>query len=182
VGECRDVVDATVARFGRLDCLDNNIGTTIAGDVTQISLSNWRDIFALNVNAMMLMCKFAIPAMMAGGEGGAIVNISSLHSIRPQNSTVYSASKGAVNALTQSLAADHGAKGIILGPVYTPRVAPYITAEQRVARTAASLIGREGTGWDTGHLVRFLLSDQARYITGQNIRLDGGASIVGPRR
>ena len=129
--------------------------------VTQISLESWRSIFALNVDSMMLMCKYAIPAMIESGDGGAIVNIGSLRSIRPQNSTVYTVTKGAVNALTTSLAADHGPQGIrvngiILGPVFTPKIAAHTSPAQRQARVDASLIRREGTGWDTGQLVRFL--------------------------
>jgi NAD(P)-dependent dehydrogenase (short-subunit alcohol dehydrogenase family) len=185
--DCRAVVDATMNRYGRLDCLDNNAAASATGDVTEISLEDWRRIFAINVDSMMLMCKYAIPAMVESGDGGAIVNISSLRSIRPQNSTVYTVSKGAVNALTTTLAVDHGAQGIrangiILGPVFTPTVALGMPSELRGPRVDASLLKREGTGWDTGYLVRFLLSEQARYITGQNICLDGGVSIVGPKR
>ena len=183
---CRGAVDATVARYGRLDCLDNNVGRSAPGDVTQMPVEEWRRMFALNVDSMMMMCKYAIPAMAASG-GGAIVNIGSLRSIRPQKSTVYSVTKGAVIALTSTLAADHGAQGIranciILGPVFTPNINRNLTPERRALRTAASLIKREGTGWDTGHLVRFLLSDQSRFMTGQSVCLDGGASLIGPSR
>lgn len=184
--DCRDLVDATVQRYGRLDCLDNNVGRSAKGDVTEMSLEEWRGMFALNVDSMMLMCKYAIPAMAAGG-GGAIVNIGSLRSIRPLQSTVYTVTKGAVIALTASLAVDHGAQGIranciILGPVFTPAINRNLTPERRQLRTAATLIKREGSGWDTGQLVRFLLSDQAKFLTGQSICLDGGASLVGPAR
>ena len=183
---CRAVVEATVKRYGRLDCLDNNVGRSAPGDVVEMSLEQWRSMFALNVDSMMLMCKYAIPAMIASG-GGSIVNIGSLRSIRPQHSTVYSVTKGAVVALTSTLAADHGAKGIranciILGPVFTPNINRNLTPERRQLRAAASLMKREGTGWDTGQLVRFLLSDQSKFMTGQSICLDGGASIVGPSR
>lgn len=183
---CRAAVNATVARYGRLDCLDNNVGRSAPGDVTQMPVEEWRRMFALNVDSMMMMCKYAIPAMAASG-GGAIVNIGSLRSIRPQKSTVYSVTKGAVIALTSTLAADHGAQRIranciILGPVFTPNINRNLTPERRALRTAASLIKVEGTGWDTGHLVRFLLSDQSRFMTGQSICLDGGASLIGPSR
>ena len=83
---CRGAVDATLKRYGRLDCLDNNVGRSAPGDVTAMSLEEWRSMFALNVDSMMLMCKYAIPAMIANG-GGAIVNIGpcavSVHNIRP---------------------------------------------------------------------------------------------------
>ncbi|HET7157717.1 MAG TPA: SDR family NAD(P)-dependent oxidoreductase, partial [Burkholderiales bacterium] len=78
--QCRGVVDATVERYGRLDCLDNNVGRSAPGDVTEMPLEQWRSMFALNVDSMMLMCKYAIPAMIASG-GGSIVNIGSLRSI-----------------------------------------------------------------------------------------------------
>ena len=183
---CRGAVDATLQRYGRLDCLDNNVGRSAPGDVTEMSLEQWRSMFALNVDSMMLMCKYAIPAMIAGG-GGTIVNIGSLRSIRPLHSTVYSVTKGAVIALTSTLAVDHGPQGIranciILGPVFTPNINRNLTPERRQLRTAATLITREGTGWDTGQLARFLLSDQSKFLTGQSICLDGGASMVGPSR
>ena len=184
--DCRGAVDATVQRYGRLDCLDNNVGRSAPGDVTQMSLEEWRSMFALNVDSMMLMSKYAIPAMIAGG-GGSIVNIGSLRSIRPLKSTVYTVTKGAVIALTSTLAVDHGPQGIranciILGPVFTPNINRNLTAERRRLRTEATLMKREGTGWDTGQLVRFFLSDQAKFLTGQSICLDGGASLVGPAR
>jgi len=185
--DCRGVVEATMERYGRLDCLDNNVGRGGQGDVTEISLEEWRSYFALNVDSMMLMSKYAIPAMVSSGDGGAIVNIGSLRSIRPLHSTVYTVTKGAVIALTSTLAVDHGPQGIranciILGPVFTPAVNRNLTPERRQMRTEATLIKREGTGWDTGQLTRFLLSDQSRFLTGQSICLDGGASIVGPAR
>jgi len=110
--DCRGVVEATMQRYGRLDCLDNNVGRSAPGDVTVMSLEEWRSMFALNVDSMMLMCKYAIPAMVASGDGGSIVNIGSLRSIRPLKSTVYTVTKGAVIALTSTLAVDHGAQGI----------------------------------------------------------------------
>ena len=185
--ECRGVVEATMERYGRLDCLDNNVGRNAPGDVTEISVEKWREIFALNVDSMMMMSKYAIPAMIASGGGGAIVNIGSLRSIRPQKSTVYTVTKGAVIALTATLAVDHGPQGIranciILGPVFTPNINRNLTPERRKARAQASLMKQEGTGWDTGQLVRFLLSDQSKFMTGQSICLDGGASLVGPSR
>ncbi len=184
--DCRGVVETTVQRYGRLDCLDNNVGRSAPGDVTEMGLEQWRSMFALNVDSMMLMSKYAIPAMIAGG-GGSIVNIGSLRSIRPLHSTVYSVTKGAVIALTSTLAVDHGAQGIranciVLGPVFTPNINRNLTPERRAMRAAASLMKREGTGWDTGQLARFLLSDQSKFLTGQSICLDGGASMVGPAR
>lgn len=71
---------------------------------------------------------------------------------------------------------------IIIGPVYTPALAKKVTPENRRKRIDITLIKREGSGWDTGQLVRFLLSDQARFLTGQSICLDGGISTIAPSR
>ena len=184
---CRSSVEAAMDVYGRLDGLDNNVGIGVAGSVVDLDIDTWRSIFASNVDSIMMLCKYAVPAMIKSGEGGAIVNISSLRSIRPLSVTAYSVTKGAVNALTTSLAVDHGAdgiraNGIILGPVYTPNLAERLTPELRQKRVEASVTKIEGSGWDTGQLVRFLMSDQSRYMTGQNICLDGGASIMGPSR
>jgi NAD(P)-dependent dehydrogenase (short-subunit alcohol dehydrogenase family) len=185
--DCRGIVEATMERYGRLDGLDNNVGIGVPGNVVDIDLEAWRSMFAANVDSIMWMCKYAIPVMIKSGNGGAIVNIGSLRSIRPLNSFGYTVTKGAMIPLTQSLAVDHGADGIranciILGPVYTPLVSRHMTPQTRQKRVDASLMKREGTGWDTGYLVRFLLSKQSSFMTGQSICLDGGASIIGPTR
>src|SRR5439155_450317 len=110
----------------------------------------------------------AIPAMKRA-SGGAIVNVSSISALRPRGLTVYSVSKGAVIALTRAMAVDHGPDGIRVncvapGPVYTPMVYQKgMSAAARDQRRKASVLGIEGTGWDIGHAVRFLLSDLARY-------------------
>ncbi len=184
---CQGVVEACMDLYGRVDCLDNNVATGALGSVLEIELETWREVFEVNVHGMMLMCKYAIAAMIKGGEGGSIVNIGSLSAIRPAGVTSYTVSKGAAMALTTSLAYDHGPDGIranciILGPVYTPRVASRMKPEVRDARRDASLLRREGTGWDSAQLVRFLCSKQSNWMTGQSICLDGGASIVGPSR
>ena len=174
--------------LGRLDCLDNNVGIGSKGSVVEETEENWARVMQVNVNAMFLTCKHAIPAMMRSGDGGAIVNISSISALRPRGLTAYSVSKGAVIALTQAMAVDHGPDGIrancvFPGPVYTPMVyAKGMTDIARETRRKASVLGREGTGWDIGAAVRFLLSDQARFITGQVLGVDGGATLVGPSR
>ena len=137
---------------------------------------------------MFLTCKHAIPAMIHTTGGGSIVNISSISALRPRGLTAYSVSKGAVIALTKAMAVDHGPDGIRVncvfpGPVYTPMVYTKGMSDQaRDTRRNASVLGREGNGWDIGAAVRFLLSEQSRYITGQILGVDGGATLVGPSR
>jgi NAD(P)-dependent dehydrogenase (short-subunit alcohol dehydrogenase family) len=186
--QCAAMVEDAVSRWGRLDCLDNNVGIGSQGSVVDETEENWARVMRVNVDSMFLTCKHAIPAMIRTAGGGSIVNISSISALRPRGLTVYTVSKGAVIALTKAVAVDHGPEGIRVnciapGPVYTPMVyARGMTEDARDKRRRASVLKREGTGWDIGSAARFLLSDQARYITGQTLVVDGGATLVGPSR
>jgi NAD(P)-dependent dehydrogenase (short-subunit alcohol dehydrogenase family) len=186
--QCAAMVQDAVSRWGQLDCLDNNVGISSKGSVIEETEENWARVMHVNVDSMFLACKHAIPAMINTAGGGSIVNISSISALRPRGLTVYTASKGAVIALTKAIAVDHGAQGIRAnciapGPVYTPMVYAHgMTDQARDTRRQASVLKREGTGWDIGSAARFLLSDQARYITGQTLVVDGGATLVGPSR
>jgi NAD(P)-dependent dehydrogenase (short-subunit alcohol dehydrogenase family) len=185
--QCRAMVDEAVRRWGRLDILDNNVGIGGRGSVVEMDEAQWDRMMTVNVKSMMLAGKHAIPAMVRGG-GGAIVNISSISALRPRGLTAYSASKGAVIALTRAMAIDHAAQNVRVnciapGPVYTPMVyAGGMSAELRDQRRRASPLGIEGTGWDIGHAALFLVSDEARYITGVVLPVDGGVTIASPSR
>ena len=185
--DCKGMVEATVQRYGRLDLLDNNIGIGSRGTVVDESEENWRRVMQVNVETMFLAAKHAIPAMRKAG-GGAIVNVSSISAIRPRGLTVYTVSKSAVIGLTKAMAVDHGKEGIRVncvapGPVYTPMVyGRGMSPAARETRKNASALRVEGTGWDIGSAVRFLLSEQARYITGQVLVVDGGTSLTAPER
>jgi NAD(P)-dependent dehydrogenase (short-subunit alcohol dehydrogenase family) len=186
--QCRAMVDAALARFGRLDLLDNNVGIASKGSVVDEDPRRWREVMQVNVESMFLASKHAIPAMIKTAKAGAIVNVASIAALRPRGMTAYSTSKGAVIALTQAMAVDHGREGIRVncvapGPVYTPMVAAEgMSQAARERRLEASVLGIEGNGWDVGYAVRFLLSDQARFITGQTLVVDGGVTLVGRPR
>ena len=181
--DCRAMVDAAVGRWGRLDILQNNVGIGGAGRVPDVDEEAWERVMRVNVTSMMLAAKHAIPAMVASG-GGAIVNISSIAALRPRGLTPYATSKGAVEALTRGLAADHARDGIRVnciepGPVFTPMVyAAGMSDEVRERRRKASPLGIEGTGWDIGYASLFLVSDEARYITGVVLPVDGGVLLT----
>jgi NAD(P)-dependent dehydrogenase (short-subunit alcohol dehydrogenase family) len=185
--DCQRVVEHTVQRYGTIDILHNNVGIGASGSVVETDAEFWDEVMRVNVKSMMLMSKHVIPVMAANG-GGAIVNISSVASIRPRGLTPYSTSKGAVNALTMAMAVDHAAQGIrvnciLPGPVFTPMVASGgLTAEQRAIRARASPLGTEGTGWDVGWAAVFLASPEARWVTGQLLCVDGGMTLIGPSR
>jgi len=186
--DCKRLVDATVERWGRLDFLDNNVGIGSRGSVVDERPEDYRRVMQVNVETMFLLSKHAIPAMIRTAGGGAIVNISSISALRPRGLTTYSTSKAAVIGLTQAMAVDHGRDHIRVncicpGPMYTPMVyARGMSDRARVQRANASVLKVEGTGWDIGHAVKFLLSDHARYITGQVLVVDGGVTLQAPER
>ena len=185
--QCRELVAAALTQFGRLDLLDNNVGIASTGSVVQEDPERWRRLMQVNVDSMFLVSRHAIPAMINTAGAGAIVNVASIAALRPRGMTAYSTSKGAVIALTRAMAVDHGADGIRVncvapGPVYTPMVLPGMTPAARERRRQASVLGIEGTGWDIGCAVRFLLSSHARYITGHTLVVDGGTTLLGPPR
>jgi NAD(P)-dependent dehydrogenase (short-subunit alcohol dehydrogenase family) len=184
--DCAAIVQTALDRFGRLDLLDNNVGIGSRGTVIDETEESWRRVMQVNVDSMFLMSKHAIPALRRAG-GGAIVNVSSISALRPRGLTVYSVSKGAVIALTRAMAVDHGARDSRNcggpRPVYTPMVYQRgMSPSARDRRRHASALGIEGTGWDIGHAVRFLLSSHARYITGHTLVVDGGTTLSAPER
>ena len=181
--QCKKVVDFALKNWGRLDILDNNIGIDSKLSVVDETEEHWDRVMDVNIKPMFLMSKYAIPAMINSGDGGSIVNISSISATRPKGLTVYSASKGAVVSLSQAMAVDHGRDGIrvnciLPGPVYTPMVySSGMTEDHRSLRQNASLIQVEGEGWDVGKAVVYLSSNWARYVTGHLMVVDGGCSL-----
>jgi NAD(P)-dependent dehydrogenase (short-subunit alcohol dehydrogenase family) len=186
--QAQGAVDAALARYGRLDFLDNNVGIGSRGSVVDETPDNWRRLMQVNVETMFLVAKHAIPAMVKTAGRGAIVNISSISALRPRGLTAYTTTKAAIIGLTRAMAVDHAKEGIRVncvapGPVYTPMVYGRGMSEQaRAQRRRASALGIEGTGWDIGCAVRFLLSDHARYITGHTLVVDGGVTLQAPER
>ena len=173
--DCKAMVAAAMSQFGRVGSNASVVGET---------QSQWERVMQVNVEVMFLTSKYAIPAMIESGEGGAIVNISSISALRPRGLTAYSASKGAVIAMNRAMAVDHASDGIRVnciapGSVYTPMVyAGGMSEEARETRRLASLLEIEGEGWDIGHAVVFLCSDWARYITGHTLVVDGGTTLT----
>lgn len=182
--DCRAAVDAALDRYGRLDILDNNVGIVVKESVVDVTEEDWDRIMAVNAKSMMLMSKYAVPAM-AGAGGGSIINISTINVRAPNASTPYAASKSAVEALTRGMAVDHGPQGVRVnciapGPLYTPRAAQgRLDEDLRERRRLASPLEREGTAWDIAWAAVFLASEEARYITGVVLPVDGGVSVRG---
>jgi NAD(P)-dependent dehydrogenase (short-subunit alcohol dehydrogenase family) len=179
---CRAAVDEAVRHWGRVDILVNNVGIGgPAGTAVELDLAEWDSAMRVNVTSMMLMARFAIPEMRKLGRG-AIVNIASVAGLLGGTpSLLYPTSKGAVVNMTRAMAAHHGAEGIRVncvapGMVYTPMVAGRMTPEMRDVRRRRSLLQTEGSGWDVGHAVAYLASDEARWVTGTILPVDAGTT------
>lgn len=188
--QAASITTTCLSTFDTIDVLHNNVGIGAGdGGVTTLELETWNRIYEVNVTGMFLTCKHAIPAMRASG-GGAIVNISSVAAIASAGIAAYKTSKAAVNALTQHLAAANFKHNIRVncimpGLMDTPMaVGGYARArgadpdEIRAGRNRmVPFGGQQGTGWDTAYAALFLASDEARFITGVLLPVDGGAAI-----
>ena len=188
--DCEAMVQTAVERYGRLDILHNNVGIGGSGTVVEVSEEDWDRVMTVNLKSMMLTSKFAIPQMVSSGDGGSIVNISSISAVRPRGLTAYSVSKGGVIALTQAMAIDHAPDGIRVncimpGLMNTPMAIESwvevmdISREELIARrdSQVPLGGKMGTAWDVAHAALFLASDEAKYITGIELVVDGGLTL-----
>ena len=185
------MVEACLARFGRIDILVNNVGRSEPGGPVELSVETWDAQMDVNVKSAFLTCKAVLPIMERQGAG-SVVNISSVAGLRyvgkPQ--VGYAAGKAALMQMTQTTAVLYAARGVRLncvvpGLMFTPLV-------QRLADKYASgdfegfvahrhqqvPMGRMGDAWDVAHAVLFLASDQSRYITAQQIVVDGGLTAA----
>jgi 3(or 17)beta-hydroxysteroid dehydrogenase len=172
--------------FGRLDTLVNNAGIGTRGSVETTTLAEWRRIHAVNLDGPFLGCKHAIPRIAAAG-GGAVVNISSVAGlIGARDSAAYCASKGGLRLLTKSVALHcaHRRNGVrcnSIHPVYTetPMVEEMLAASRdpqkmREAMAAMIPLGRLGTPEELAAMAVYLVSDEARFVTGAEFVFDGG--------
>lgn len=173
--------------YGRLDILHNNVGIEGPGTVVDTEESMWKRVLDINLKTTMLTSKFAIP-LMASQRSGAIINTSSISAVRPRGLTPYSAAKGAIISLSKAMAVDHAADGIrvnciLPGPVFTPQAgAESMSDKRREQRRKASPLGLEGTAWDIAYAALYLASDEARWVTGLAVPIDGGVSITSAAR
>jgi NAD(P)-dependent dehydrogenase (short-subunit alcohol dehydrogenase family) len=182
ITDCQAMVATAVEHYGRLDILDNNVGIESKGNVIDMNLEEWDTVMAVNLKSMVLTSRFAIPQMITGG-GGAVINISSIGALRPRGNEAYSASKGGVIALTRAMALSHARDHVRVnciapGPVFTPMVAKRITEEIRERRRLATPLQIEGTAWNIAWAAVYLASDEARWVTGIVLPVDGGLLLT----
>ena len=186
--QVRAAVDGAVQRFGGLQILYNNAGVLWRDrdvSVLETDEATWDRVFAINLKGMVWVCKYGVPHLIAGG-GGAIVNVGSTSALLgdaiPQDA--YTASKGAVISLTRNLAVQFGPQGVRANcihpgftdtPMQTVRTGDPAWVE---AATAEIPLGRLATARDIVNAALFLASDEAAYVTGAELVVDGGAVVV----
>ncbi|GJD66024.1 SDR family NAD(P)-dependent oxidoreductase [Methylobacterium frigidaeris] len=181
VAACRDA-------YGRIDILHNNVGIIIPGGAAEIAPDDWNRALSVNLTGMYLTCRSVLPVMEAQGAG-AIINVSSTAGIRHLgfNYISYSTTKGAILAFTRSIALECARRGvrantILPGLMDTPMVQHALRGEYGEAdlleiarqRDERCPMGFTGNAWDVAHAAVFLASDEARYVTGAELVVDGG--------
>lgn len=184
-------VARTRERFGRIDVLHNNVGVTEMGDPVELSEEAWHRGVDVNLTSMFLTSKHVLPVMLEQGKG-AIVAISSLASVQVNAYPyiAYSSAKAGLNQFIRSLAVRYAPRGIranavLPGVMDTPLIYRQIAGqfedveEMRRRRHAASPMGVMGDAWDVAHAAAFLASDEAKYITGVCLPVDGGKGCAG---
>jgi NAD(P)-dependent dehydrogenase (short-subunit alcohol dehydrogenase family) len=186
--EVKAFVERCLEIYGRVDVLLNNVGIVESGGPVEISEENWDRLIDINLKSMFLTCKYCLPVMEKQGSG-AIVNISSIGALRflGYPCVSYNASKGAVNQLTQNIAVQYAAKGIrancvLPGLMNTPMIREPLKKfyaggdiEKMIEiRNQQCPMKKMGAAWDVAYAALFLASDEAKYITGANLVVDGG--------
>lgn len=185
-GQIAGMVEHAVRTFGQLDILHNNAavtGTALRADggVEELDATVWDRIIAVNARSAALGCKHAVPAMRRGGGGSIINTASAAGKLGAYGLTAYGASKAALITLTRYVATQHGGEKIrcntiVPGLVMGSEPKTYLSDEQKGVLMKAMLTPFCGTPEDVAELALFLASDNSRYITGQAIWIDGGAS------
>ena len=179
--DCKAMVAEALGRWGGLDVLHNNVGVESRLDLMETTEQEWDRVMAIDLKSMLLATQAAVPALEARG-GGAITCVSSIAALVGHGRTAYAAAKAGVIGFVTSVAVQLGPKGIRVnciapGQVWTPMVQA-LGAEARERRRRAAPLATEGTGWDVGWGAVYLASDEARWVTGHVLVIDGGLTLT----
>jgi len=178
--DAKRMVETAVSTYGKLDILHNNVGIGLGGSVVDTSEEDWDRVIITNLKGIFLVCKYAIPHMIKNG-GGSIINTSSVAGMRSHEMSAYSTSKAGVIALTRCMAVDFAKYGIrvnciVPGTMDTPMVAPITDERRRKVLSEIIPLGRMGLAQDVAYGALYLASDEASYVTGTTLVIDGGLS------
>lgn len=181
---CVAAAIATADAFGGIDVLVNNVGIAGALSLCDMDIADWRRTIDVNLTGAMLMCRAAVPHMIARG-GGSVVNISSVSGILASGALAYGPSKAALHQFSRELAVQHGRDGIRAntvapGHMATPMAMRLLPPDMREKRRKVGPLGTEGDAWDVARAVLFLASDESRFINGVHLPVDGGVTSIGP--
>lgn len=187
---CAAIAATCVARYGRIDVLHNNVGMAVRDrGPTSLEAADWDAIMAVNLKGMWMTCKHVIPHMRER-RAGAIVNISSGAAVMSATALAYKVSKAGVNALTHTIAWSNARFGIRANTIMPGLLDTPMAIESNMAlsgksaetlrserNAAVPLANRMGTAWDTAYASLFLASEEARFITGAVLPVDGGQAM-----
>lgn len=179
------VCSEALAWLGGLDVLVNNIGIASgSGRLHEVPQADYDRVFSVNLSTAFNMVRHTMPALLAG-HGKAIVNIASIAGLLASGGAAYGPSKAAMVQLTRELAVMYGRDGIRAncvapGHVVTPMVAAHVQGEKRRVRRAIAPLGIEGDAWDIAQAALFLAGPESRFVTGQTLAVDGGATSILP--
>ncbi|MBE9918063.1 SDR family oxidoreductase [Paenibacillus donghaensis] len=177
------LVEQTVEKYGKLDILFANAGIAKDAPADELSFENWQRTIDINLSGVFLCDKYAIKQMLAQGAGGVIVNCGSIHShVGKSRVTAYASAKGGVKLLTQSLSADYASQGIRINAVCPGYIdTPLIQGRSEALNShliGLHPMGRLGKPEEVAKAVLFLASDDASFITGTSLLVDGGYTAV----
>ncbi|PYM55503.1 MAG: short-chain dehydrogenase [Candidatus Rokuibacteriota bacterium] len=178
---CEGMVKAALDRWGTVDILHNNVGIESRKTLFETTEEDWDQVMAVNLKSMLLATQAAAKPMVERGRG-AIICVSSVAALRGHGRTAYAAAKAGVIGFVRTCAAQLGPKGVRVnaiapGQVWTPMVES-VGPEMREKRRTATPLGTEGEGWDVGWAAVYLASDEARWVTGQTLVVDGGLTLT----